>query len=80
MKVRSINKIMQDEAIELIKATLQSAVNHPAFMGFPEEGITVKTVEREGGDAAFVTADIAWRLREALVILEELDAKGGDAK
>jgi len=38
-------------------------------MGFPEDGITGKIVEREGGDAAFVTADIAWRLREALVII-----------
>jgi len=59
------------KAIELIEQALQSAVEHPIFMGFPCDGITEKDIEDEGGDAAFVTADIAWRLKEALDILKE---------
>lgn len=58
-------------AIELIEDALQSAVAHPLFMGFRSEGITDDDIEREGGDAAFVTADVAWRLREALDILRD---------
>lgn len=58
-----------EKAIELIEEALQSAIQHPTFMGFPYDGVTEKDIETEGGDAAFVTADIAWRLQEALDIL-----------
>lgn len=60
------------KAIELIEDALQSAESHPLFMGYQNEGIDDLDVEQEGGDAAFVTADIAWRLQEALNILRGL--------
>jgi hypothetical protein len=60
-----------EKAIELIEEALQSAIEHPTFLGFRDE-ITEEDIIDEGGDAAFVTADIAWRLQEALDILKTL--------
>jgi hypothetical protein len=65
------------KAIELIEQVLQSAVEHPEFAGFPCDGINEKDIEDEGGDLAFVTVDIAWRLKEALDILR---AQQGEQK
>lgn len=66
-----------EKAIELIQDALQSAVSHPVFMGFPSDGVTDEDIETEGGDAAFVTADIAWRLKDALDILTRKGVPNG---
>jgi len=71
MKVRE--KLMVGKAIELIEEALSSAIEHPAFLGFRADGITDDDIESEGGDAAFVTADIAWRLYDALEILRSAE-------
>lgn len=55
--------------ISLIEDALTSAANHPVFLGWREDGISDADIMREGGDAAFVTADIAWRLKAALEVL-----------
>jgi hypothetical protein len=59
-----------DNAIELIDEVLQSAIDHPAFLGFITDGVTDEEVDEEGGDSAFVTKDIAWKLQIALEILK----------
>ena len=44
-----------------------SAESHPLFMGYPgEDEITEDEINQEGGDAAFVTLDIAWVAKVAL--------------
>ena len=63
-----MKEIASEKAIVLIEDALQSAINHPVFLGFPDD-VTDEDIEMEGGDAAFVTADIAWRLQDALEIL-----------
>ena len=60
---------MMERAVDLLEDALASAINHPDFMGFMCDGITEQDVEDEGGDAAFVTADIAWRLDDAIFII-----------
>ena len=51
------------DALEQIKL---AAEQHPCFIGYEEDGITREIIDAEGGDAAFVTLDIAWVAKEAL--------------
>lgn len=51
------------DALEAIKA---AAEQHPCFMGYEDDGMTREVIDAEGGDAAFVTLDIAWVAKEAL--------------
>ena len=45
----------------------ESAEDHPLYMPFVE---TLEEVDEIGGDAAFITADIAWTARQALKEIE----------
>ena len=57
----------RDELLAALKEIAECAEGHPLYM----PGATPKDVEREGGDAAFVTEDVAWRARRAISAIEQ---------
>lgn len=56
------------EIMTLLKEIVEAAQDHPLFLGWPDE-ISAEAVNKEGGDAAFVTLDIAWKAMEAINML-----------
>ena len=60
-------KEQRDELLAALKEIAECAEGHPLYM----PGATPKDVEREGGDAAFVTEDVAWRARRAISAIEQ---------
>lgn len=60
----------KDKAIDLLKKIISEAEEHPAFMGW---NLNIDEICEEGGDAAFITYDVAYNAKEAI------DALLGDA-
>jgi hypothetical protein len=55
-----------NEIIERLERILESAENHPCFAGWKDNEITEEYIHDEGGDIAFVTADICWPLADVI--------------
>lgn len=62
-------KIDIEKARDLLRMIISSAEDHPVFLGWDK---TSDEINEEGGDAAFVTEDVAYNAKAAL------DALGGD--
>lgn len=58
---------------DLVWSALEAAEDHPCYAG-PESAELSEWLEREGGDFARITADIAWPLRRALEIIGQRGA------
>ena len=55
-----------------LESILAAAEDHPCFAGHAED-MDRDEIQREGGDIAFVTLDIAWVARSALIQSVEMD-------
>ncbi len=53
----------------LLEEIVESAQEHPLFLGWQDD-ISAEDVDHEGGDAAFITADVAWKAKKALELLD----------
>ena len=54
---------------QLLEEIVEAAQEHPLFLGWRDD-VSDEEVMYEGGDAAFVTADIAWKAKAALELLD----------